>query len=459
MAKIRVFELARDLNMTNKVLLEKMRDLDIAVASHLSSLEDEEVAKIKENVVGGKHRKSEAIQMKPTIIRRRREVVAKEPVPEEKPPVPEFSLEPAKTVFKAEHPVEEPVPVTPSPVEEKPETLVGAHADEEMDLSEKPDSESPVSSLLSSSELPSVVEAVVEETSIATKEQSIPVEMETEEEPVSDDLLSSPKNPSSIILEKPESETSSPLVFTPDVRADRTGKKKKKIKKDMPAKIIKLPAPVAELPASVLARTTETVQESDKDISIINKTSKIKIDKFQQIMPEVVPLVEKPKEPVVKDVIKDKDKKKKKIGKEIEEEVVDKKLVKKKIPFRKKEIVEGADLYSESPRLRKGGKKTGKGGRSLPVLQKPLLTTPKAIKRRIKVDDTIAIAELAKRMGVKASEIIMKLMGMGVMTTLNQVVDYDTAALVATEFNFEVERAAFEEDSFLKIDKEDPAKN
>ena len=64
MAKIRVFELARDLNMTNKVLLERMRDLDISVVSHLSSLEDEDVAKIKENVVGGKHKKAEVIPAK-----------------------------------------------------------------------------------------------------------------------------------------------------------------------------------------------------------------------------------------------------------------------------------------------------------------------------------------------------------------------------------------------------------
>ena len=86
MAKIRVFELARDLNMTNKVLLERMRDLDISVVSHLSSLEDEDVAKIKENVVGGKHKKAEVIPVRPTVIRRRRDAVAKEAVPDEKPP-------------------------------------------------------------------------------------------------------------------------------------------------------------------------------------------------------------------------------------------------------------------------------------------------------------------------------------------------------------------------------------
>ncbi len=40
MAKIRVYELARDLNMTNKVLLEKIQDMDFPAASHMSSLDE-----------------------------------------------------------------------------------------------------------------------------------------------------------------------------------------------------------------------------------------------------------------------------------------------------------------------------------------------------------------------------------------------------------------------------------
>ena len=38
MAKIRVYELAKQLNMTNKVLLEKLKEMDIAVKSHMSAI-------------------------------------------------------------------------------------------------------------------------------------------------------------------------------------------------------------------------------------------------------------------------------------------------------------------------------------------------------------------------------------------------------------------------------------
>jgi len=54
-------------------------------------------------------------------------------------------------------------------------------------------------------------------------------------------------------------------------------------------------------------------------------------------------------------------------------------------------------------------------------------------------------------MGVKAGEVINKLMGMGVMATINQSIDFDIASLVASEFSFQVERAEMEfEDSMLK---------
>ncbi|MBW2054824.1 MAG: translation initiation factor IF-2 N-terminal domain-containing protein [Deltaproteobacteria bacterium] len=47
MAKIRIYELARDLNVTNKELVEKIRNMDIYVKSHMSSLDDEDVTRIK----------------------------------------------------------------------------------------------------------------------------------------------------------------------------------------------------------------------------------------------------------------------------------------------------------------------------------------------------------------------------------------------------------------------------
>ena len=72
------------------------------------------------------------------------------------------------------------------------------------------------------------------------------------------------------------------------------------------------------------------------------------------------------------------------------------------------------------------------------------------------MDEAIVLSELAKRMGIKASEIIRMLMGQGVMATVNQSIDYETANLVAAEFGYEVEKAAFEEDELIKIEEDAP---
>ncbi len=87
-----------------------------------------------------------------------------------------------------------------------------------------------------------------------------------------------------------------------------------------------------------------------------------------------------------------------------------------------------------------------------------MITIPKAIKRRIKIDDTIALSDLAKRMGIKAGEMIKKLMDLGVMATVNQTLDFDTAVLVAAEFDYELEKASFEEETVLHVEKDDPDK-
>ena len=83
--------------------------------------------------------------------------------------------------------------------------------------------------------------------------------------------------------------------------------------------------------------------------------------------------------------------------------------------------------------------------KSAPVkMKKTEITVPKAIKRRIKIGDAITTGELAKRMGVKVSEVINKLMAMGVMATINQSIEFDIASIIAAEFSFQVEQAESE---------------
>ncbi len=100
----------------------------------------------------------------------------------------------------------------------------------------------------------------------------------------------------------------------------------------------------------------------------------------------------------------------------------------------------------DSGRLNRG-KGRRKSGRSVAA---PQSTQPlKAAKRKIRITEAIRVADMAHQMGLKANEIIKVLFGLGIMATINQTLDIDTATLVAAEFGYEVEKVGFSEDDYL----------
>ncbi|MGD8493022.1 MAG: translation initiation factor IF-2, partial [Desulfobacterales bacterium] len=353
MARLRVYELARDLNMTNKLLITKLNDLDIEVKSHMSALEEEAIAKIKSSLFGAKEETVEETRIKPTVIRRRRKTVKVEAVES-----PEADTQEAdEAAAQKEEATEE--------VDQK------AAAEEAAD------------------EAPEV--ATVEE---AQKTVA------------------------------PADEEATPVQEAP--------KRVKARKKEPSAKIIKLPVKPPEKPL--------------KEKKATAKKAKV------EALPSRKGIGEQP--PPGEDLAPSA-KKKRKRKKQYEESEVDKKFLKKKISFRKKAVVEGEDLYGAGYRPRKQ-RKLGKGKKPAGG-QKTQITVAKAIKRRIKIDEGIVLSELAKRMGIKANEIIKFMMGMGSMATVNQTIDFDTATLIANEFEYEVERASFEEEALIKQETDDPA--
>ncbi len=72
-------------------------------------------------------------------------------------------------------------------------------------------------------------------------------------------------------------------------------------------------------------------------------------------------------------------------------------------------------------------------------MQKPA-NKPKPVQLKITVPETITVAELASRMKTAAAEVIKKLMMMGMMISVNESIDYDTAYLIADEFGIIVEK-------------------
>ncbi|MGL5815793.1 MAG: translation initiation factor IF-2 [Aeromonas sp.] len=93
------------------------------------------------------------------------------------------------------------------------------------------------------------------------------------------------------------------------------------------------------------------------------------------------------------------------------------------------------DRNSRDPRARKG--KRGKV--AMPNAMKHGFNKPAAVVNRdVVIGETITVAELANKMAVKGVEVIKVMMKMGAMATINQVIDQETAQLVAEEMGHKV---------------------
>lgn len=124
---------------------------------------------------------------------------------------------------------------------------------------------------------------------------------------------------------------------------------------------------------------------------------------------------------------------------------------------RRREIFERKDLYGDREKGFEGRSRLkAKGKLDKKTLKQTEITVPKAIKRRIKVPDVISVAELARRMGIKSTELIKKLMDIDIIVTVNQTIDFDSASLVASEFEYELEPSSFEEEEIIKEEEEKP---
>ena len=88
------------------------------------------------------------------------------------------------------------------------------------------------------------------------------------------------------------------------------------------------------------------------------------------------------------------------------------------------------------------------------------LERARKMKVRVQIPDEITVSELATRLKATVSDVIKKLIGLGVMASQNEVIDFDTAALVAEEMGAKVEKEVVVTiEERLIVDEEDTAEN
>ncbi|MBU0743952.1 MAG: translation initiation factor IF-2 N-terminal domain-containing protein, partial [Gammaproteobacteria bacterium] len=80
-------------------------------------------------------------------------------------------------------------------------------------------------------------------------------------------------------------------------------------------------------------------------------------------------------------------------------------------------------------------KSIGGKNKEVEVTEAPV-SEPSLVVKEVSIPETLTVAELAQKMAIKATEVIKTMMKMGAMAAINQVLDQDTAALVAEEMGF-----------------------
>ncbi len=75
------------------------------------------------------------------------------------------------------------------------------------------------------------------------------------------------------------------------------------------------------------------------------------------------------------------------------------------------------------------------------------------VPEKIEIMETISVSDLARKMNLKASEIIGKLMSMGMLVTINQSIDSDTATILASEYNCQVHIVSLYDETVIQSDE------
>ena len=352
MAKVRVYELAKELDMKGKDLVEKLIDGGLDIRNYMSTLDDEMVQRAREIATGGVSVVVEEKRVKSTVIRRRRKRIAVAP-----------EAETVEHTGKKEEKILE-APMGPVDAETK-----------DMELSGTVEKEIEATDDYSSKDLP--------EQAVETKEGAVVIKDDIEGKKVKRSKLQQVD-----AKQKKEAEAGEAKALAP--RAKKVTAKKE----ERAAKIISRPE---EGPLKNILKNQE-VKEAVADIPL-------RPIPFEEI-------VEKSKEVEKEKPVKKKDKKR-----------AEKKELTPKGTFKrlKLEVYEREDLYDGARpsrrKIRKGAKAQKETARKTKQTE---ITTPKAIKRRINVQEFITVAELAKAMGIKAAALIKKMIGMGVVANINR---------------------------------------
>jgi translation initiation factor IF-2 len=413
--KVRVYEVAKDVGLTNKDLVDKIRALGIEVKNHMSALDPDDVARVRRALEKERQENTVVERIQPTVIRRRNKggVDAPDAPRAAAPPVVRreaASRRAAEPTFELPHRGPKPSPVEP----EEPEVV-------EVAPPAPPEAE-----VVAQSSPPPVVHE--------HEPEPEPPEPEPEPEPVVRAEVARPVEPVTVVV--------------PEIRVREPERKP----------VVVETSPPTSQPEKPRVKTQFEIELERARAEAAAKAAARAAEKAAEAPPPAVP------------------------GRPAVGSIIELPLPRIQITERgpggrpmtggrnapPQQVIPGAGQvrgrFAESQRPGAGRKTDIKAGfgkkQVLPPGKKARatqITTPAEHKRVIKVEESIGVGEIARQMGIKATEVLKKLWGMGMLgVTINQSIDLDTATLLASEFGYEVQSVAFEEKTVLAEGTDNP---
>ena len=393
MSRVRIYELAKEAGMSSKALADKLIASGYDIKGHSSTVDDETADQIRKTML--QHSKTELVEKRidasegsTTVIRRRSTIIRRRPKAEDKG-VDETSQQETAADVTAQDPAEAPA------IEE---TVAADGAAEKSDVESEQQITETVESEDSAQAEGGPAPSADEEIQLSTETAD---DSETADQPIVDE-------------EKSES----------SVKVDKKEKKKTKKQPKAERKNIARVVGSMELPVEEVKAKDSRPRPKKGGKAPTSRPGRPNLG-------AVAPPSDKGDGP-------DRSRKKGKRGSGDDDE----RDRKGKGGRKSKKSVKFTHFDNDYQR---GGKRGKRGRGRFEKKVSPSTIEMKASKKKITIYDTISVGDLASKMKLKASEVIGKLMGLGVMATMNQAVDVDTATLIATDFGYEIEQGITEE--------------
>ncbi|HEX4384273.1 MAG TPA: translation initiation factor IF-2 [Myxococcales bacterium] len=462
MAKKRVYELAKDLGLSNKEMVDWLRAHEYDVKSHSSSLEDDQALAATEKFKG--ERSPKAVVAKPSgsgvVLRRKRADTAAEAEHENVPEVPAQVVTPV--IEAAPEPAPEPVR-PPPPVAPPPAVVVSAPPPAPVVVPEPPPA--PVEPV-------KAAPVVVPEPPPAAP----PVVAEKPAEPVAPVVAAPPEPPPAPV----------PVVAPPQAPPMQSSRPEQKSAQgtqvsNVPAGVAKVAArPAPPPPPRIPVRPpppkapTGPIVQGPGGVQSVQVTENIgarpSATRAVVLSRPLIPIARPaPRPPPGGGGFRPRP-----VG-EVRElavvsggpgrgrEFIDVTKDQKGAPTRgkkgprveKTETISRQDLVALAQQrayvpVRGHKKKSAKKGKSTEI------TEMSEHKKVLHIEETITVAEMSQAMGVKAADLIRKLMAAGKMVTQNQPIDFETATTLAAGSGWKVEKVGFEIGEFIEETEDKP---